>query len=167
VSLYVSGRRCLVVGSGPLAEERVGRLRDAGAVVELVAAERYHAGLCDGAFLVFACDAAIAPAVSADARGRGILVYCLDLPDLSDLAMPALARRGPLSIAISTDAVAPALSRRLREELERLLATGGEALDELIAELGRRRDELPRGGRKETLSALAGTLSIEGRIRVD
>jgi precorrin-2 dehydrogenase/sirohydrochlorin ferrochelatase len=163
VSLYVAGRRCVVVGSGPAADERVQRLRAAGADVVALAT----AGPADltSAFMVFVCDAVQAERVSRDAREAGALVYVMDDPTRSDLAMPALARRGPVQIAISTEGTAPALARRLREELERLLATGGDALDTFIASLVRARDD--EQVNKDHLRELASALTIEGRIRVE
>src|SRR5687768_13634039 len=122
VSLFVSGRRCLVVGEGAMAAERAGRLSAAGAEVLLLPRAEYRAALLDGVFMAFCCDASLGPTVSRDARARGVLVYVLDMPDLSDCAMPALVRRGPLQLAVSTDGVSPSLARRLREQLELLLS---------------------------------------------
>jgi siroheme synthase-like protein len=113
--------------------------------------------------MVFSCDASTHPAVSRDGRERGALTYCLDAPDLSDLAMPALARRGPLQLAISTDGQAPALARRVREELERLLGESGAELDALIDELAR----LRAAGQRANLYDVARRLAIAGKIRID
>jgi precorrin-2 dehydrogenase / sirohydrochlorin ferrochelatase len=166
VSLYVSGRRCVVVGDGPMAAERAGRLTAAGADVVLCSRSEYRADLCRGAFMVFCCDAPLGPAVSRDARAAGALVYVLDMPAISDLAMPALVKRGPLQIAVSTDAQSPALARRLREELERLLAASGIELDAFIDELARLREETLPPARRDALYELATRLSIEGRVKI-
>jgi siroheme synthase-like protein len=105
-------------------------------------------------------------AIAADARAVGAIAYAHDLPDRSDFAMPAVARRGPLAVAVSTDAVAPALSRRVREQLDALLESGGAALDALIAELESARQSLPRGERGG-LYDLSKRLRIAGAITVD
>ena len=146
-----------------MAAERASRLSAAGAEVVLVPRAAFRPELLDGAFMVFCIDAGLGPSVSREGRLRGALVYVLDQPDLSDCAMPALVRRGPLQIAVSTDGHAPALARRLREELERLLATGGAELDAFIAELARMRDDLPAGHR-DPLYAEARRLLLEGRL---
>jgi uroporphyrin-III C-methyltransferase/precorrin-2 dehydrogenase/sirohydrochlorin ferrochelatase len=112
---------------------------------------------------VFICDAAAVERVSREARAVGALVYVMDDPERSDLAMPALARRGPIQVAISTEGTAPALARRLREELERLLDTGGAAFDELLAAMARVRDERVE---RDRLREMASALTIEGRISV-
>ena len=168
VSLYVTGRNVLVVGDGERAHERAAWLRECGAHVTQAGQAEYESAVCQGCFLVVAHtgDAALNEAIATDAREAGALAYAHDLPKCSDMAMPALARRGPLVIAISTDGVAPALSRRLREQLEALLATGGETLDDLIAELGSARAALPPGGRSR-LYDIASRLTIEGVLVID
>src|SRR5690349_21030536 len=167
VSLYVESRRCVVVGEGELAAERVARLTEAGAVVEQVASAVWRPELAAGALVVFAIDAARADEVTRDARAAGALAYAIDQPDLSDLAMPALARRGPLQIAISTDAQAPALARRVRGELQRLLDESGVAIDTLIAALEAERRSQPAGlPRREALQRSAERLSLDGRFSI-
>ncbi len=166
VSLYVLGRRCLVIGEGPMAAERAGRLSAAGAEVVLVSRAEYRADLCGGAFMVFCCDASLGPTVSRDARIRGALVYVLDMPELSDLAMPALVRRGPVQITVSTDGVAPSLSRRLREQLEHLLAANGLELDRFVEEMARLREDLVPTARRDRLYDEASRLTIEGRVKI-
>ncbi len=166
VSLYVLGRRCVVVGEGPIAAERVSRLSAAGAEVVLVPRAEYRPDLLAGAFMVFCCDASLGPAVARDGHVRGVLVYVLDQPDLSDCAMPALVRRGPVQIAISTDGRAPSLARRLREQLERLLAASGVAFDAFVAELAQLREEAVPATRRDALYDQASRLTIEGRVEI-
>lgn len=166
VSLHVAGRRCVVVGDGPPADERAARLTDAGAAPERIASAAYSAAALAGAFVVFCSDAALAQQVSRDARAAGALFYAMDLPELSDFAMPALARRGPVQLAVSTDGEAPALARRLRQELQRMLdADGATELDGLLAEMIRLRAELPSGAdRTDRLRALAERLRLDGKL---
>src|SRR5688500_16320480 len=167
VSLYVEGRRCIVVGDGEMADERALRLTEAGAIVERVAGSAWRADLARGAEMVFAIDAATMDEVTRDARDAGAIAYALDRPELSDLAMPALARRGGLPIAISTSAQAPALARRLREELQRLLDAAGGELDALVADLERERAAQPPGrSRREALQRSAERLSLSGKIEI-
>ncbi len=167
MSLYVADRTVIVVGDGPSAEERAERLTAAGARVEAIAAADYLPDRLGGAFAVFAqaADQELNARVVADGRAAGCLVYAHDLPDLSDLAMPALARRGPIAIAISTEAAAPALARRLRELCQSLLDSGGDRLDALIAELEQKRAALPSGARSG-LYRIATRLGLRGRLEV-
>ena len=156
-----------MVGDGPPAEERAARLLDAGATPERVSAAAYTPATVAGVFAVFCSDAALAPQVSRDARAARALFYATDLPDLSDFALPAIARRGPITLAVSTDGEAPALARRLRQELERLLAAAPPELDDLVAEMIRLRAALPSGqDRTDRLRALAERLTLDGKLSV-
>ncbi len=170
ISLRLSGRAALVVGAGAGADERTSRLRHAGADVTRVDPGLYRTDMCVGAFLVVAHgdDPAFDRRVAADARAAGALAYAHDQPDVSDLAFPALARRGPLSLAISTDGVAPALARRVREEIDRLFADLGPPLDQLIDEMAAHRAAAAPGAeRAERLYRLACRLRFAGRLAVD
>lgn len=170
ISLYVAGRRALVVGDAPGAAERVERLRAAGAAVERIGAAAWQADTCAGAILVLAYsgDPGRDEAITRDARARGCLVYAHDRPELSDFAMPALVRRGPLQIAIATDGAAPALARRLREELGRVIETAGARLDALLAALEGARAALPRGdARRSRLYEVASALRLRGSLEID
>jgi precorrin-2 dehydrogenase/sirohydrochlorin ferrochelatase len=168
VSLYVESKRCVVVGEGALADERIARLQEAGAQVEQIATRDWRADSARDAAVVLAVDAARADEVTRDARAAGALAYALDQPALSDLAMPAVARRGPLQIAVTTDAQAPALARRLRAELQRLLDEAGPELDQLLvaleAERGRRS---PGPERREALQRASERLSIVGKLSIE
>jgi precorrin-2 dehydrogenase / sirohydrochlorin ferrochelatase len=165
VSLYVAGRRCVVVGDGQAADERAARLVEAGANPERISAAAYRPDALTGAFVVLCSDAALAPQVSRDARTAGALFYAMDLPDLSDFAAPAVARRGPLTLAVATAGEAPALARRLRQELQRILDAAPGPLDDLLAEMIRVRTTLPSGpDRTERLRALAERLTLDGKL---
>src|SRR5690349_14751098 len=93
VGLALPGRRCLVVGGGAGAEERVERLLEAQAEVVVVAStlcqalasraaegqiehrpRPFELGDLDGCFLVLFCDddATLGAAVAAEARIRGV-----------------------------------------------------------------------------------------------
>jgi siroheme synthase (precorrin-2 oxidase/ferrochelatase) len=169
VSLQLRGRSALVIGEGSGADERASRLGAAGAAVRQVAPAEYRTDMCDSVFLVAAQsgDQELDRRIALDARAAGALGYAHDQPEVSDFAFPALARRGPLTVAISTDGVAPALARRLREELERALDAAGPGLDSLLADLELARAEAPpsaeRAGR---LSRLAARLRLLGRFDI-
>ncbi len=107
--------------------------------------------------------------VAADAASAGAtLRYAHDQPEVSDFAFPALARRGPVTLAISTDGAAPALARRLREELARILEEAGAELDALLRELEHEREEwAPSPERADRLYRLACRLQVVGRLEID
>jgi siroheme synthase (precorrin-2 oxidase/ferrochelatase) len=169
VSLYLDDRTVLLVGAGALADDRRARVEAAGASVRTVAPAEYEPDMCADVFLVLAVsgDPAFDRQVATDARRRGRLVYAHDQPAVSDLAMPAVARRGPLSLAVATDGSAPALARRLREELDRLLLLAGPRLDAILLSLGRAREELAPGRRAEVLYRMACRVRLTGSLEVD
>lgn len=138
VSLDVTGRRCLVIGSGPLAREKVDGLVDAGA--DVVVLEAYSPGDLQGAFLCVVTDPdpALHAAVAAEARAERVLLNCMDDVPYCDFAAPSIVRRGDLRISISTGGKAPALAKRLRLTLTEEI---DEAYGELVELLGEVRAE--------------------------
>ncbi len=165
VNLDIRGRLAVVVGGGKVAVRKVRKLLEGGARVKVVAPaveaelahlvsqgrialeERpYAPGDLSGAFLALACasDEAVNAAVSEEARRLGILVNVADRPALCTFTLPAVVRRGDLTLAVATDGRCPALSRALREELER---TFGEEYGALTDLMGRLRLRLLAAGR--------------------
>ena len=68
--LDLTGRRCLVIGEGAMADEKVEGLQRAGA--EVVTAARYERSLLDGVWLVVVADPAQGEEVYADATARAV-----------------------------------------------------------------------------------------------
>ncbi|MBI3667226.1 MAG: bifunctional precorrin-2 dehydrogenase/sirohydrochlorin ferrochelatase [Acidobacteria bacterium] len=158
--LKLEGRRCLLVGAGAVAEVKLGSLLAAGADVLVVApraTDQIRAALLegkfrwkqrpfapsdlDGMFLVVA--AADSPQVHEvvyyEAQKRGVLCNVVDEPGRCDFYYPAVVRRGPLQIAISTSGRSPALAQRLRQQLERQF---GLEFEDWVERLGAVRDRL-------------------------
>ncbi|MEK6606971.1 MAG: bifunctional precorrin-2 dehydrogenase/sirohydrochlorin ferrochelatase [Myxococcota bacterium] len=153
--LMLAGKRVLVVGGGEVAARRVETLCAAGARVRVVA-PRVSAGIAgdgvtidrraftesdlDGATLALACtdDRTVNARVAAAARARGIWVNVADEPALCDFAVPAIARRGPIVVAISTSGESPALAARLRREIDPLLGDEHAAFARLAGAARRR-----------------------------
>ncbi|MBX5491807.1 MAG: bifunctional precorrin-2 dehydrogenase/sirohydrochlorin ferrochelatase [Chloroflexi bacterium] len=164
VGLDLRDRRCVVVGGGSVAERRTGGLLASGARVTVVAPtlvpglearaaageiavrrRPYVEGDLAGAFLAIAATDApeVNAAVAAEARARGVLVNVADDPARGDFIVLATVRRGDLQIAISTGGRSPALARRVREDLERLLPP---EYDQLLAVQAELRTELQQAG---------------------
>lgn len=64
-------------------------------------------------------DRTASEALAREARAKGVLVNVEDVPELCDFHVPAIVRRGDLAFTVSTNGKAPALSRLLREWLEK------------------------------------------------
>lgn len=56
--------------------------------------------------------------VAADAAAGKVLLNVVDNPSLCNFIVPSILRRGPLTIAVSTGGVSPAMARAIRRELE-------------------------------------------------
>jgi siroheme synthase-like protein len=154
--LDLTGRRCVVVGGGAVASRKVAGLVASGARVTVVAPDQapelqalaragriqaqerpYAEGdLADAVLAIAATDVpGVNARVAADARASGILVNVVDDPATGTFILPAVVRRGDLQIAVSTGGRSPALARRVREDLERLLPPEYPALLGLFGEL--------------------------------
>jgi siroheme synthase-like protein len=157
----VEGRRCLVVGGGPVATEKVEKLLEHGAVVRLVAPETTEALAAmvasgavaehrarayapedlDGCFLVIAATNldAVNRMVWQDAEARNLLCNVVDVPPLCNFIVPSIVRRGELALAISTGGASPVVAKHIRRELEVAYGPEWEALVDLLRDV---RDEL-------------------------
>ena len=139
VFLTVEGRKCVVIGGGAIAERKVEGLLDAGAEVTVVAPEStarvlalaeagavtlhertYAPGDLAGAFIAIAAtdDSDVNEAVSREATERNVPLNVVDVTHLCTFIAPSIVRRGPVTLAMSTGGLAPALARKLRESLE-------------------------------------------------
>lgn len=142
-------RRCLVVGAGKVGLEKISGLLDCEALVRVVAPEvsepvaelaekgrielferPYEDGDLDGCFLVIAAtsNTDLNRKVFEDAEARAMLVNVVDVPALCNFILPAITRRAPLAIAISTAGASPALAKRIKREV-------GQAIGSSYAEL--------------------------------
>jgi precorrin-2 dehydrogenase/sirohydrochlorin ferrochelatase len=138
--LNLSNKKCVVVGGGKVAERKVASLVRCGAHVLVISPElttalkkykatgtirhqsrEYRRGDLKGSFLVIAAtsDDRINREVSREAK---ILVNVADVPELANFVLPAVMRRGPLMIAVSTGGASPAMAAAIRMELELLYA---------------------------------------------
>jgi precorrin-2 dehydrogenase / sirohydrochlorin ferrochelatase len=163
--LELEGRPCLVVGGGPVGERKVEGLLAVGAVVTVVSpdltpaltalaqagrithvARPYRDGDLEGAALVFTAlgDPRATAAVAEEARRRGVWLNAADDPTHCTFILPAVVRRGALTVSVASGGATPALTRALREHLEAALGPEWATLAELAAEARR---ELRAAGR--------------------
>jgi precorrin-2 dehydrogenase/sirohydrochlorin ferrochelatase len=168
VSLIVSGRRCLVVGGGRIAARKAAGLLECGAVVHVVAEDvgaelraladpwpaaltweerPYRATDVEGGYWVVISATAspeVNAAVAADAEEAQVWVNAADDPASCSFFVPSVARRGPISVAVSTGGTSPALAAWLRRRIEAGL---GPEYAELARLLGDARNALQASGR--------------------
>jgi precorrin-2 dehydrogenase/sirohydrochlorin ferrochelatase len=140
IFLKLTGRRCLVIGAGNLAESKIESLRAANAAVTVIAPwasprildlaaggditlhqRPYEQGdvTAQKYFLVVTATnvPAVNRAVYQEAVAAEIMVNAVDDPPFCDFYFPSVVRRGDLQIAISTAGSSPALAQRLRKEI--------------------------------------------------
>ena len=115
--LDLTGRACLVVGDGAMAREKVEGLDASGAEVTQVAPAEYRAADLDAVWLVIAAtpDDELNRRIHADANERRVFCNVADVPELCSFILPALHRRGPITVAVSTAGASPALAQWLRD----------------------------------------------------
>ncbi len=177
--LNLSGRFCVVVGGGEVAERKVEALLSAGARVRVIAPEvtprierwaeegrlelerrPYREGDLSGAWLCVAAtdDPEVQKAVFSEAEKNRIFCNVVDVPELCSFIVPSVVRRGRLQLAISTSGASPAAARRIRERLEEEFGPEWEAYLELMARW--RREILSRGLPEEERRAVFTRLAL-------
>jgi siroheme synthase-like protein len=164
IFVELQDRRCLVIGGGREAQRKVEGLLAAGGNVTVIAptlTEDLQRFLAEGTFawtqreyqegdvegyemvMVATDDGAVNAQVAAEGKRRRVWVNAADDPKNCDFILPAVVRRGRITIASSTGGASPALARRLREELEAYMTDDMPALADLLAEV---REELRSRG---------------------
>lgn len=140
--LDLKGKKCLVVGGGHVAYRKTCSLLKAGARVSIVSPvltkslmhiskrkrifhikSEYHKKFLKNAFLIIAATnkKEVNLKISKDAHALGMLVNVVDAPDLSNFIMPAVLSNRDLIISISTSGKAPVLSKKIKEDLKKLI----------------------------------------------
>jgi precorrin-2 dehydrogenase / sirohydrochlorin ferrochelatase len=150
--LDLRGRDCLVVGGGRVAAEKVRGLLDCGADVTVVA-PRFEAELRTidvvrierrfadddvlGRFLVIAAtdDRAVNAAVSAAAAVHATPCNVADDPELCSFILPAVVRRDPIVVGVSSGGASPALAKRIRDEVAAIVGPEHAELARRLAAL--------------------------------
>jgi len=156
----LSGRPCLVVGAGTVAESKIESLMVTGARVRVVAPEatpavrswaadkkidwqrrRFQPADLKGMFLVVAATSStkLHRKIFGEAKRRGVRCNVVDVPELCDFYYPSVVQRGALQIAISTAGKSPSLAQRLRKELEELF---GPEYELWLEHLGEAREKI-------------------------
>lgn len=153
----------LLVGVGPAFDKRRALLEAAGITHLTVLSTRPDAAQLDAARLIFGAGLSRpeSESLAAEARARGTPVNIEDVPDLCDLHVPSIVRRGDLLLSVSTAGGAPTLAVALREWLE---AQFGPEWAEHLAEVAALRNRLRAEGAKppEVIAALRAHLAGAG-----
>jgi precorrin-2 dehydrogenase/sirohydrochlorin ferrochelatase len=167
IFLDLSGRRCLVIGGGEVAERKVESLLQAGGRVTVISPtltpgltslaaagqithhqRKHKPGDLKGFFLVYAAtnNEEAHRHIAAEAAEQGVLLNVVDRPALCAFIVPAIVSQGDLTIAVSTGGASPALAKRIGKTLQE---TFGPEYDQALQILARIREKL----RQTVLSA--------------
>jgi siroheme synthase-like protein len=185
VGLVLERRPCLVVGGGHVALRKVEGLLSAGADVTVVAPEivaeiralpvgielrPYRPGEAAGYWLVITATGRpdVDRLVFSDGDRAGALVNAADDIPYCSFILPAVLRRGAVSVAVSTGGTSPALAGWVRD---RVASVVGTELATVAVLVGRARATIRASGRSSEglpwRSLLDGPLPVlvaEGRL---
>src|ERR1035437_5569913 len=139
IFLKLKGRRCLLVGAGVVALDKIGSLLKTGLQLRVIAPDAksevrqlaaegklewiqrpFAVSDLDGHFMVIAAtdSAEVNAEVYCGALERGVLCNSVDDIPNCDFFFGSVVSRGELQIAISTAGESPAVAQRLRREID-------------------------------------------------
>jgi len=165
VNLILAGKRCLVVGGGPVAARKVAGLLACDADVHVIAAHlspeldaelagrkasvdqrSYQSGDLAGYHLVIAAtdDHALNRSIFAEAEAAGTWVNSADDPASCTFTLPSIVRRGSIMVTVSTGGRSPALAAWLKHRIE---ADLGPEFEVLVEMLSAAREDMRASGR--------------------
>jgi uroporphyrin-III C-methyltransferase/precorrin-2 dehydrogenase/sirohydrochlorin ferrochelatase len=186
--LNLTGRLVALVGGGPVAAGKLRQLVAAGARVQVIApdiceaiAGRRHANVellrrefvpsdLDEVWLVVA---AATPEVNREvasaAENRRVFVNAVDDPANASAFLSGVVRRDGVTIAISTNGEAPALTALVREAVAALLPSdlGAWMAIARTARLEWKRDAVPMEQRKPSLLRALNARYADARLKPD
>jgi precorrin-2 dehydrogenase/sirohydrochlorin ferrochelatase len=183
----LTDKLCVVIGAGDIAARRVRSLVKFDTAVRVVAPDAvdsirelaqlkaitwlesdYAPPHLDGAFLAIAATNRrdVNVAVTRDAKARGILVSCADLPAEGSFITPAVVSRGDLSIAASTAGSSPTLAAVVRDDLDTQFGPEWDAITQLF---GRIRNAVKTSaptetGRKAVVRAILDDAAVRDAV---
>ncbi len=176
----LTGRCCVVVGGGTVAQRKVAALLRSGADVTVISptvtkrllgyarqgkirhrAHRFRPTDLRGAWLVYAAtdDQKVNELVFRTATRQRIFTNVVDKTPLCSFIAPAIMKRGDLTVAISTGGASPSLAKRLRRDLEGAVGTHYGSMLRLLGSLraaAKRRLARPRDRKRYFAQLLDG-----------
>jgi len=143
VALIVEGRYCLVIGDDREAMEKTEMLHAARARVRLICPDPgdeirrleslegleicyrdFRPEDLEGAFLVINCmkeRTALNEMIAAACDGDRFLFCAIDRPQYANITMSSICERGTLRMTFNTGGTSPAMAKRLRQDLEKIM----------------------------------------------
>lgn len=139
VSLNLDGRVCVVIGAPDDREaiEKAASLEEAGAEVRRIddPAALRDEDVADAFFVISTPqDEALSARLRALAERHRFLLCCIDQPRFGFVAMAAIAKAGPVRVAISTAGLAPRVGKALKNALQRAMDARFARFVEVLAQ---------------------------------
>lgn len=174
VSLNLVGRRCLVIGAENDREavEKAAALEEAGAEVRRIYhGEDVREEDVAQAFFVISTpqDEALSRRLRTLAEAHRTLLCCIDQPKYGFVAMAAIAKAGPVRVAISTAGLAPRVGKILKHALQKAMDGKFERFIGILAERRERTREehpLPEESELRRRAAIDATSGFEANVEL-
>lgn len=184
ITLNLTGRKCIVVGGGAVAERKIITLLEENAAVTVISptltdglmqlqekfiwiADQYREHYLDSSFLVIAAtnQRSVNQNVAQYCHDHQTLVNVVDSRTESNFTVNAMVKRGDLLLTVSTGGASPAMSRQIRGQLEQQFGSEYEQILNLvkairqealqtIADEQKRREFLQQLGQIDFIAAL-------------
>ena len=168
ININLKHQNILVIGGGYVAERKVSSILQYGNSVTVVAPNvtnrlyklwksgkisyierKYRKGDLKDFDLVFSAtnNVSVSRDIYREAKESQVLVNTADTPEYCDFTIPAIVKQGDLIIAVSTNGECPALSKKIKVELEKLFPQEYSKLVALLGQIRRRclenKDQFP------------------------
>jgi precorrin-2 dehydrogenase/sirohydrochlorin ferrochelatase len=163
--INLKDKKCIVVGGGKVAERKVKSLLLSKASVTVISPSlteglynllkenkifhinrKYKRGDLQEVYLAIAAtsDGDVNRMVHREGKEQGIMVNVADSPDLCDFIVPAVIRRGLLTLTVSTGGKCPALARKIKKDISEIYGEEYGPLTSLIGDFRERlKSEVP------------------------
>ena len=159
----LKNRKILLVGGGAIALEKLEKLVDFTKNITVITQEvsddfqsfatlnhipiqhrTYVVGDINGYDIVIVATDTVTlhKAIYQESRSSRILVNSVDNTAYCDFIFPSYIKRGDLTVSISTSGASPALAKRLRAYIEKLIPSN---IEEFLKEMRELRTTMPKG----------------------
>ncbi len=150
--LDIKARPILIIGGGNIALEKIQNLLKAGAAITVISPEistsirRFNrrltlierpfemSDISEKYLLIFAAtgESTLNAAVSKECLGRRILCNTVDEPAFCHYIIPAILRRGAITVAVSTSGVSPFMAREIKDRLKQIVGPEYTVLSRIL-----------------------------------
>lgn len=185
--LDVSGKECLIIGGGTVAERKAVMLLKFNASVRIIspkatkklvhladtgrislALREYRPGDHKNAAIIFACtdDRVTNRLVREDAAQLRIPVNVVDKPEECDFIVPSIVKKGNVTIAISTSGLLPMASKKIRQTVEKTITKDHVAYVRIIGAIRQYLlKTVPDKSVRRDIMKFIGSMDIEDIVR--